>query len=106
MSPFSFQSTPFYFDPSTPERISSDPLLSDPYERLFVRLGLSNLPHAGQGLFAVEDITSATVVAFYNGVKTKEVCLHLIFQSLGPVPGKGPVPEMGPKRVLSWYQTG
>ena len=75
---FLFQSTPFYFDPSTPDQISSDPLLSDPYEKLFVRLGPSNLPHAGQGLFAVEDITPATVVAFYNGVKTKEVGLHFI----------------------------
>jgi hypothetical protein len=70
---YSFQSVPYYFDPSTPNRISSDPLFRDPYETLFVRLGQSHLPHAGQGLFAVEDITPATVVAFYNGVKTKEV---------------------------------
>ncbi len=29
------------------------------------------------GLFAADDITPATVVAFYNGIKIKEVCLKL-----------------------------
>ena len=44
-----FQPLQFHYDPLTTDRISSDPLLRDPYENLFVRLGQSHLPHAGQG---------------------------------------------------------
>ena len=67
------QTNPFYFDPSTADRISSDPLFKDPYESLFVQLGQSRLPHAGQGLFARTNISPATVIAFYNGIKIIEV---------------------------------
>ena len=63
----------FSYDPSTAEHISANPLVQDPYESLFVELGPSRMPHAGQGLFSRMDITPATVIAFYNGVRIKEV---------------------------------
>ena len=53
-------------------RISSDPKLCDPYEQHFVEIGKSRIPNAGEGLFAKNRIERYTVVAFYNGVRTKD----------------------------------
>lgn len=53
-------------------KISSDPKLCDPYEQHFVEIRKSLIPDAGQGLFAKCRIDRCTVVAFYNGVRTKE----------------------------------
>ena len=46
--------------------------MCDPYEQHFVEIGQSHIPDAGQGLFAKNRIDRCTVVAFYNGVRTKE----------------------------------
>ena len=66
------QSPTYKYDKSTGTRISSDPKLCDPYEQHFVEIGKSQMPNAGQGLFAKTRIDRCTVVAFYNGVRTKE----------------------------------
>ena len=49
-----------------------EPKLCDPYEQHFVEVRKSQIPNAGQGLFAKNRIERCTVVAFYNGVRTKE----------------------------------
>ena len=42
----------FSFDPSTSKRISSSPLLRDPWEEEMVEVKESKIPGAGEGLFA------------------------------------------------------
>ena len=67
-----FQDPTYKYDKSTGTQISSCPRLCDPYEQHFVEIGPSLIPDAGQGLFAKSRIDRNTVVAFYNGVRTKE----------------------------------
>lgn len=59
----------YSFDPSTCSRLSSQCLLPDPYEQEFVRVRPSQIPRAGDGLFAKCDIEMGTVLCFYNGVR-------------------------------------
>ena len=66
-----FQCITYKFDKSTGTKISSDPKLCDPYEQHFVEVRNSQIPNAGQGLFAKNRIERYTVVAFYNGVRSK-----------------------------------
>ena len=66
------QDPTYKYDKSTGTKISSCPRLCDPYEQHFVEIGQSLIPDAGQGLFAKNRIDRNTVVAFYNGVRTKE----------------------------------
>jgi len=61
----------FSYDPSTDVRISSEPLLCDPYETEFVLVGPSTLPGAGEGLFAKLHVEAGTVVSFYNGTRVE-----------------------------------
>lgn len=65
------ESPTFTYDPSSSTCISKSPLLQDPYEDLFVTVGSSLIPEAGQGLFAKVDLDSATVISFYNGLRYK-----------------------------------
>lgn len=68
--PFSrFKGPAFERDISTRECISKRPLISDPYEDLFVYVEESLIPDAGEGLFAKADIEANTVVSFYNGTR-------------------------------------
>ncbi|XP_023322597.1 histone-lysine N-methyltransferase SETD7 [Eurytemora carolleeae] len=59
----------YSYDPSTSIRICSEPLLPDPYEAEFVKVGESTVPGAGEGLFARTDIEVGTVISFYNGIR-------------------------------------
>jgi hypothetical protein len=47
---------PLRFDPSTFLRISRTPLDRDQYENETVRVGPSNIPFAGEGLFAIRHL--------------------------------------------------
>lgn len=55
-------------DPATRLSFCSEPLLRDPYEEIFVEVGPSKIPGAGEGLLATSAIQAGTVVAFYNGL--------------------------------------
>lgn len=62
----------FSFDPADDEertRLSSNPLLRDPYESERVHVGPSTLAGAGEGLFASCRMLKGEVVAFYNGFR-------------------------------------
>ncbi|XP_023322361.1 histone-lysine N-methyltransferase SETD7 isoform X2 [Eurytemora carolleeae] len=59
----------YKMDISSSELFSSFPLLAEPYESIFVEVGESRIPGAGQGLFAKVDIAFGTVIGFYNGHK-------------------------------------
>lgn len=64
---------PLYnFDPGTLTRISTEPLLPDPYETQHVYVRASKLRGAQEGLFAKKDLPTDRIVAFYNGVHLKE----------------------------------
>jgi len=69
LSPVTGQS--MSLDRATPAQFCSSPLLEDPYESIFVEVGLSDIPGAGEGLFARRDIEAGTVIAFYNGLAVK-----------------------------------
>jgi hypothetical protein len=56
-------------DPSTTERIATQPLLADPYEAAHVRVAPSRIAGAGEGLFAAASIPAGRIVAWYNGLK-------------------------------------
>lgn len=56
-------------DPSTAARISSEPLLADPYEARTVRVAPSTIPGAGEGLFTRRAVPAGQVLAYYNGVR-------------------------------------
>jgi len=59
----------FTFDPATSVSFSRNPHLEDPYESLFVEVGMSTIKDAGEGLFARTDIEAGTIISFYNGMK-------------------------------------
>ena len=68
----------FSYDISTSTRISTAPLLRDPYEEKMSFVAMSTTAGAGQGLFAKQDTAENVVVAFYNGVRISHalVLLH------------------------------
>ena len=59
----------FHMDVSGFSKISSQPLIRDPYEAKFVRVDPSNLANGGEGLFAKRNLSANSVVAFYNGIR-------------------------------------
>merc|ERR1712133_190753 len=61
----------YNMDIHSQEKLSHYPLLSDPYEQIFVEVRESRIPRAGDGLFAKVDIEIGTVISFYNGIKVK-----------------------------------
>ena len=64
------QGQPYSFDPSSPARLSSRPLLQDPYEKYFCCVAKSVIARGrGEGVFAVTDILEGTIVGFYNGIR-------------------------------------
>ncbi|KAL7746500.1 Histone-lysine N-methyltransferase setd7 [Sorochytrium milnesiophthora] len=63
------QAQVYRFDPSTTTRISSDPLLPDPFESERVEVHPSLIAGAGEGLFARRDFAQDELVCFYNGVR-------------------------------------
>ena len=70
------QGQPYSFDPSSPSRLSSRPLLQDPYEKYFCCVAKSIIARGamgggggGEGVFAVTDILEGTIVGFYNGIR-------------------------------------
>jgi len=56
---------------ATYDHVTSDPLLTDPYECRMVKVAPSKVPGSGEGLFAARDIEPNTIVAFYNGGRIK-----------------------------------
>ena len=60
---------PIGFDQSSKGSISSNPLVPDAYEQALVYVGQSDIPNAGEGLFAKCDLPENTVSSFYNGIR-------------------------------------
>ena len=76
----------YTWDPATATRISSTPLLPDPWEATMVEVRQSSmeqvsntnlkkspspLDQAGEGLFAIDALPSGTIVSLFNGVRLK-----------------------------------
>lgn len=61
----------FAHDESTATRISTHPLLADPFESLTVFVEQSTIPHSGEGLFARVALPAGVVVTFYSGTRDK-----------------------------------
>jgi len=61
----------FSYQPSTSSIISPTPLLRDPYEQRLVFVAPSQVPMAGEGLYARAEISEGQVLAFYNGVRIR-----------------------------------
>jgi histone-lysine N-methyltransferase SETD7 len=61
----------YTFDESTATRISSHPMLPDPYEQLCVYVKQSSTPNSGEGLFALRDLPANTIVTWYSGTRDK-----------------------------------
>ena len=51
--------------------MTSLPLVPDPYETSMVEVRQSSVPGAEEGLFARRDVMPDTILAFYNGVRSK-----------------------------------
>lgn len=64
----------FNFDASTSIKISSTPLLRDPYEQQTCYISPSGIhPQAGEGLFAKRYLPKGSLVAIFNGVRKRQV---------------------------------
>jgi hypothetical protein len=59
----------FTHDPGTATRISSTPLLRDPFERARTEARPSSIPGAGEGLFAVRALAAGEIACFYSGIR-------------------------------------
>ena len=57
----------YSFDPATGTRVASEPTLRDPYEAENVVVRESNIPGAGDGLYAVRPLKKGQLVALYAG---------------------------------------
>jgi histone-lysine N-methyltransferase SETD7 len=64
-------SVAYTFDESTATCISRHPLLPDPFEQRCVYVKASSTPESGEGLFALRDLPSNTVVTWYSGTRDK-----------------------------------
>ena len=64
------QPTVYRRDVSTPQQISRDPLLADPWEAERVEARPSGLEDAGEGLFARRQFEPGDLVALYNGTRS------------------------------------
>ena len=56
---------------ATFDRVTSTPILKDPYESKMVQSLPSKVPGANEGLFAKVKIEPNTTLAFYNGKRIK-----------------------------------
>lgn len=59
-------------DVSTSLCISTTPLLRDPYEHLMVYVKQSEIPMAGEGLFAKMNVQSGTLMSIFNGTRVRD----------------------------------
>ena len=66
----------FFYDPPTNETMGSMHLARDPYEKKTVELQESEIPGAGQGLFAIRDIPLGEVIAIFKRL----LCLSNLHQ--------------------------
>ena len=62
-------SVTYSYDPSGASCISKTPLLRDPYEKRYVYVKESEVPFAGEGLWAKTAIKEGRVCALFNGVR-------------------------------------
>lgn len=53
----------------TPDSCSRTPLEGEPYEKSAVYVKESNIPGAGEGLFARRKLAAGELVALFNGIK-------------------------------------
>ncbi len=56
---------------STYDRVTSEPMLRDPYENAMVEVKSSKVSAAGDGLFARVHVEPNTTLAFYNGQRVR-----------------------------------
>jgi len=63
----------YTFDQSTRLCISKNPFLRDPYEKRYVYVKESQVPLAGEGLWAKTDIKAGQLVALFNGVRQRHL---------------------------------
>ena len=56
---------------STFDKVSSNPMLRDPYESEHVDVKGSKVGGAGEGLFSKKKVEPGSVLAFYNGIKLR-----------------------------------
>jgi len=59
------------WDPATATRISSSPLLQDPWEASMVAVRTSSMEQAGEGLFAIDALPCGSIVSLFNGIRLK-----------------------------------
>lgn len=65
------------YSPPTHYSTGVPPLLPDPFEENTVRVKPSQIPGAGEGLFATRDIGDGELVAFYSGfINTCKSCYN------------------------------
>ncbi len=64
----------FMYDPSTSMKLSSSPLLRDPFEqeRCYVAKSTAH-PDAGEGLFAKQRLEPGSLIAIFNGVRIRQI---------------------------------
>ena len=56
----------FYFDPPTNISLGGGNLTPDPYETKLLKVGKSQEPNSGDGVFAIKDIPRGRVIAHYS----------------------------------------
>ena len=64
----------YRYEPATSLCITKNPLVRDPYEERYVYVKTSQVPFAGEGLWAKSKISKGQVVAFFNGVRQRHLC--------------------------------
>jgi hypothetical protein len=64
----------FFYDPPTNETMGSMHLARDPYEKKTVELQESQIPGAGQGLFAIRDIPQGQVIVCFQIIVLIKSC--------------------------------
>ena len=50
-------------------KMTSEPLLCDPYESVMIQVKPSTVPFANEGLFAKRSVEAGQILAFYNGIR-------------------------------------
>ena len=49
--------------------VTSQPMLSDPYEDRMVEVKISQVEGAEEGLFSKQDVKAGTILSFCNGIR-------------------------------------
>ena len=65
--------TVFIRELSSHDFVTSQPMVSDPYEDRMVDVRLSKVEGAEDGLFSKLNVKAGTIMAFYNGIRSNEL---------------------------------